>query len=63
MLIRSEIGDVSARVRGGRGSGPFDGSAVFQAIPGSRPSQHATFVPPIQLLTHVKNTNDTKTIR
>lgn len=63
MLIRAEIGDVSARVRGGRGSGPFDGSAVFQAIPGSRPSQHTTFVPAIQLPTHVKNTSDTKTIR
>jgi hypothetical protein len=41
----------------------FDGSAVFQAIPGSRPSQHATFVAAIHLPTRVKNTNDPKTIR
>lgn len=62
-LIRSEIGDGSARVRGGRGSGPFDGSAVFQAIPDSRPSQHATFMAAIHSRTRVKNTSDPKTIR
>lgn len=41
----------------------FDGSAVFQAIPGSRPSQHATSVAAIHLPTRVKNTSDPKTIR
>jgi hypothetical protein len=41
----------------------LDGFVWFQAIPGSQPSQHATFVPAYQLPTHAENRSDTKMIR